>query len=182
MSERIIQSSRFGEISIENEALLTFSQPILGFETLKEYALVEHAPDSPFQWLQSTENPELAFVVTNPTSFGLDYEFEIPDDLVDLLEISTIEEVLVLTIVNVPNDAPAEMTANLMGPIIINTTTKNAVQFALSDNSYGTKVRLIPDTSVQKMKMSSSRLDQMHLISTPKSSEPAAGSMMGDES
>lgn len=146
-----IRTSRFGEVSVLPERLLTFVAPILGFSQHKEFALLDHHDDSPFKWLQAIADPDLAFVVTMPALFELDYEFMLPEEAVQLLGLKTPEEVLVLTLVTIPEENPVKMTTNLLGPIVVNLTTRQAMQLILQDSErFSTKVRLIPDEQLQQ--------------------------------
>lgn len=140
-----IQTARFGEIQVTEDRIIRFVKPIIGFDQLERYVLLDHADDSPFKWLQALEDPNLAFVVTNPKFFGIPYEFSIPDDVVEILGVKSAEDVVVLTIVNVPENNPALMTANLLGPLVVNQNTRVGLQLVLNDTDFGTKTRLIPD-------------------------------------
>ncbi len=145
----LIQTSRFGQVEVDESLVLHFEQPILGFDDQKDFVILDHAEDSPFKWLQSVTIPELAFVITNPKLFGIDYEFAIPDDVSQKLSVQSAEDVLVVTIVNIPNDDPRAMTTNLLGPIIINENTKHALQVVLNDSKFSTKMRLVPDETAE---------------------------------
>ena len=72
MTNMIIDTVRFGEVEVEENRVIHFVEPILGFEKSLRYVILDHAEDSPFKWLQSADEPELAFVVTNPKFFGID--------------------------------------------------------------------------------------------------------------
>ena len=147
--QRQINTERFGSVSVDEASIITFLQPILGFDSLKEFALFDHDDESPFKWLQSLEDPALAFVVTNPTLFGHNYEFNLPQEACTILNIQRAEDAQVLTMVTVPEEAPLQMTANFLGPIIFHNDTRQAMQLILEDPEiYGTKVRLIPDEAI----------------------------------
>jgi flagellar assembly factor FliW len=149
-TQRLLETERFGQVVIETSSLLTFTQPILGFENEREYVLIDHDENSPFKWLQSTENASLAFVVTNPTLFGIDYDFTIPQSTCDALGIQTAEEAQVLTLVTIPPEVPAAMTVNLVAPIVFNETTHQAMQLILGDETgYSTKVRLLSEEAIE---------------------------------
>ncbi len=150
MAEITLSTARFGEVTIDDTRILRFERPILGFDASQGFVLLDHAEDSPFKWLQSVDEPELAFVVTNPRLFGIEYEFSIPDDVVSELGIQKADDVLVLTIVNIPPSNPTQMTANLLGPLIVNQENKKAIQLVLSESEYSTKVRLLPDELTAK--------------------------------
>ena len=73
----MIETTRFGQVEVDEQSLLTFPQGVLGFESIQEFCLLEHKPGSPFLWLQAVENPALAFVVINPFDFIADYDLTI---------------------------------------------------------------------------------------------------------
>jgi flagellar assembly factor FliW len=60
-----IDSSRFGRVEIDPETVIEFPEGLIGL-TGKRWALLARDPDTPFVWLQSLEDPELALPVTNP--------------------------------------------------------------------------------------------------------------------
>ncbi len=141
-----IQTTRFGEVEINDAAILTFPQGLYGFEQRRQFCLIDHRPDSPLKWLQSVEDPALAFVVMNPFEYFPDYEVLIPDDEADELELTDPNQTIVLTIVAIPSD-PYQMTVNLLAPLVINGDTKRARQIILSGKRYTTKHHLLPEAS-----------------------------------
>ena len=136
-----IETTRFGEIEINEEEIIEFVVGPYGFEELTEYTLLADE-DSPFFWLQSISDPDLAFVVTEPWAFYEDYEFDLHDEIKNKLNLSDQEEVLVINMITVPNDKPKEMTMNLKAPIIINKEDKLAKQIILEEEEYPVKYRL----------------------------------------
>lgn len=143
-----MQTERFGTIDIDPAKVLHFVQPILGFDTLSRFVLLDHEDDSPFKWLQSLEDPELAFVVTNPTLFDIDYDFMLPQEACEALDIHEAQEAQVLTMVTVPEEDPIKMTVNLLGPLVYHADSHQAMQLILDPERYSTKVRLIADDAV----------------------------------
>lgn len=137
-------TTRFGEIEISEETIISFPNGILGFPDQTNYALINTDDNSPLKWLQSLDDPTLAFVVTNPNLFKSDYMVDAyRKDLADI-NVQSEEEVLVLVIVTVPKD-PSKMTANLKGPILINTQNRLAKQLVIDNNEYEIKYRLLSD-------------------------------------
>lgn len=144
-----IETGRFGALTVDNTTVIEFIQPLLGFEQFKRFVLIKHQEDSPFEWLQSVDDGDLAFVITHPNAFGLEFTFEIPDEIVEKLVIQSPEALLVWCLVTIPEDNPAAMTANLVAPVVINTESMKAAQLVLNDSPYQVKTRLIPDFSGQ---------------------------------
>jgi flagellar assembly factor FliW len=113
-----VQTKAYGAVEVDERQKLLFPGGILGFENLKEYALLD-AAQPPFYWLQSLEAVEIAFVLIDPRVFRPDYRLEVaPEELAEI-GLHSPEEALDFAIVTIPED-PREMTANLQGPILIN--------------------------------------------------------------
>jgi len=131
----VVPTVRFGQLEVPDEKLITMQKPILGFESLSVYCLVETDEFRPFLWLQSVENPEVAFVVVNPLVFFPGYHIEVHSNELAELMISRIESVETYVIVKIPED-PTQMSANLQGPILINTKNNQAKQLVLVNSDY----------------------------------------------
>ena len=131
-----IQTTRFGEIEIDEKACFEMLSPILGYEDEKKFVLLEHQERSNFKWFQSIKTPELALVVTVAGAFGIDYCYELPDEVQENLDISEPEEVLTVNIVVIPQGNPKEATINLLAPLIFNVNTKKGAQVILSGSKF----------------------------------------------
>jgi len=128
-----VKSTRFGMLEVKEEDTLYFPEGIPGVETVQEYCLVPHAPDSPFTWLQAVSLPSLAFVLVDPFPFYPHYDLTISDADVEALGLQGIEDVRVYVIVTF---SAAGLTANLVGPIVVNTRTRCARQLIISNGKY----------------------------------------------
>lgn len=134
-----INTTRFGEIEVNEKSIYEMASPILGFDAEDKFVLVEHNKEnSNFKWFQSMKTPSLAFVLTMAGFFGIDYTIELPDDIATLLDVKSADDVLVFNIAVIPTDNPKAATINLMAPIIFNINTNKAAQAVLA----GTKLRV----------------------------------------
>ena len=132
-------TKNFGEIEIDEEKIIHFPEGILGFEEEKEFVVInDEDEESPFGWLQAIENPELTFVIINPFFVYPNYDITIPETAQKKLEIQDKKDLIIYSIVVVPKDIE-KMTANLIGPIIINTKEMIGKQVILDDDRYSTK-------------------------------------------
>lgn len=134
-----IKTSRFGEVEVDENSCFEIVQPILGYEKEKKFVLIQHNESSQFRWLQSTNTPELAFVVTVPGLFGIDYSFELSDDVQECLEISDADDILALNIVLIPHENPRASTINLLAPLIFNIKNNKGSQVILSNSGLNAK-------------------------------------------
>ena len=136
------QNNRFGELTIPLSDCLEFSNGIPGFERCKGFGLIEVEDESPFLRLLSLDEPQLGFVLLNPLLIWPDYDPNIGRDELGQLGIEKIEQLAIFCIVTMSED-PNKVTANLQGPIYLNSETKQAKQMILVDDRYGTKHPLI---------------------------------------
>lgn len=138
-----VQSTRFGSFEVEESRALNFSQGLLGFPDSTTYVAIE-VEDTPYLWLQSVEEEEVAFLATSPFLFFPDYDLELGDDEQQALDVDdpTQVEVLALLTVHRSGDKAENITANLLGPIVVNTETRQALQLVLDNPEYSTRVPL----------------------------------------
>lgn len=137
-----ISSKRFGQISINEETIITLTTGVLGFPKYTKYVLIDPNKKSPLKWFQSIEDPNLAFVVTDPNIFIKDYEVQVNAIDIQDLDVKDPEDTVQLVIVTVPTD-PSQMTANFKGPIVINTKNNKGKQLVLDTDKYQIKYRLL---------------------------------------
>lgn len=131
-----LNTLRFGEIDIEESRIFEFVLPIIGFDVLKKFVILEPNKDALFKWLQSVDDPALAFPVISVASLEFDYTIDLPDSTVEALGIKNVESVLVMNITSIPQDNPKGTTINLLAPLIFNVDNNKAGQIVLSGSGY----------------------------------------------
>ena len=131
-----INTLRFGEIEIEENRIFDFVLPIIGFNELKKFVILDLSKDKFFKWLQSVEDPALAFPIVSVFSMDVDYSIDVSDDVIEKLKISNIESLLVMNIASIPQENPQATTLNLLAPIIFNLDEALAGQVILSGSGY----------------------------------------------
>ena len=141
---RKIKTIRFGEIEEDESKIVHFTQGIPAFEDEHEFVIIPYDPSSPYVFLQSVQTPELAFLMTMPFIFFPDYEFQIDDAVVKMLSIEDQQDLLIYTLLTIPEGKVADMTANLLAPVVINKNNMQARQVVLEKSHYKTKHRLFP--------------------------------------
>jgi len=137
----VIETHRFGRLDVDETRLITFREGILGFADRRVFALIQTSPDPVFYWLQSVEDPTLAFLVCDPRSFVADYQVPVKRDDMEALGLRSLDDSLVLVIVN---KVDGWLTGNLLGPLVIGSGSRLARQLVLSDKRYDTRQRLMP--------------------------------------
>lgn len=130
----LLQTSRFGNIEIDENELFLFEYGIPGFKEENKFALIE-IEDSPFIYLQSADNGEVSFITVSPFDFFPDYEFKIPDQIRDEMKLEDPEQVRIVNIITI-REKLASATVNLCAPIILNTHLRKGLQHILSEGKY----------------------------------------------
>lgn len=142
-----ITGTRFGDIEFGPTDLLFLKEGLIGFPTLHEFVIVSHKDDSPFHWLQSVQEPALAFLCAVPTHFVPGYNPMLSQGVAESLSLSEETERFVLTTASIPLGRPEEMTLNLAAPIVVNANTRSALQCVLEDEAYTVKHRVFTDAT-----------------------------------
>jgi flagellar assembly factor FliW len=133
-----IETTRFGTIEVKDGSIVRMPVGMLGFEQCCQFVLLEDRPGSALRWLQSVDDPAVAFIVINPFEFFPEYEVELTDEQADALGLDDPNESVTFTTVTVSREE-GKVTANLLGPIVINSRTLQARQIVLEDDRYCTK-------------------------------------------
>ncbi len=133
---KIIHTSRFGDIEVDENKLITMTSPLLGFPEDRLFALLPHSSNAPFFWLQSTDTPELAFLVISPELVHPDFRPEINPTVRKELNIPGEVDLEFMVILTIPHGKPQEMTANLLGPVVYNAEKRLAKQVVLDPKIY----------------------------------------------
>jgi flagellar assembly factor FliW len=131
-----VDTKTSGLIDIDERQKISIPQGLFGFEKFIDYVLLD-AEQEPFYWLQSMDDKNTAFILINPVLFRSDFEIKINSDELADLEIKSIDNALVFSIVTIHNNEL--ITANLQGPLVINKETKTGKQAILNDPRWQTR-------------------------------------------
>jgi flagellar assembly factor FliW len=142
-----VRTVRFGVIEIADDRVITFPKGILGFAGHKRFCLLEPGEDACFFWLQSVDDPALAFVVTDPAIFVPEFTVPIRPEQMQDLTLSKLEDAQVFVIVNKIEN---QLTGNLQGPLVVNTLSKVGEQFVLAEKRWTTRHPLVRVGSTQR--------------------------------
>ena len=135
-----IQTSRFGRMTVDDSRVMTFPRGLLGFPNHSRFALIQTGEENYFFWLQSVDDPNLAFVVTDPTIFFKDYEAPLRSETMADLNMADPGFAQVFVVCNKVGDW---LTGNLLGPIVINAANHLAQQVVLTEKKWTTRQPLL---------------------------------------
>lgn len=126
----------FGEIDIAEEKIIYFEHGMVGFPDMKRFTLIydsEKQGVPTISWLQSMDEPDVAFPVMDPLLVCAEYNPSVDDELLKPLGEVTEDNLYVLVTVTVPKDIE-NMAINLKAPIVVNTDTLKASQIIVDDD------------------------------------------------
>ena len=115
---------------------------IPGFPAANEFVLLDHRPGSVFRWLQSLQDPDLAFVVLDPRLVDDTYPIHLVRKAMGFLDLPEDEEVVVLSLCTIP-PRPAKPTVNLLAPIGVGLKTRKGAQVVLHETRYGARMEFM---------------------------------------
>ena len=133
-----ISTKHFGKIEINNDEIINFKDGILGIEQYTKYTLVNMPNNEKIVCLQSIEEESIAFLLVKPWDFFPDYDIDISDDELAKIKCHKLEQLAVFNIITLTDDI-SKTTANLLAPVIINITDKEAMQIIVDSDQYKTK-------------------------------------------
>ncbi len=124
-----INTYQFGEVEFTEDKIINFKSGLFGFEELKKYLFIK-PDDSYFYWLNSIENPGLAFPLFGVRA--LDDQFPQEENF---------EAFAIVTL----NSDPLKMTVNLKAPVYINQNDKLGIQKIVDTDKYPVHYNLFTD-------------------------------------
>ncbi len=140
----MLTSAKLGKLAYTPEDIIHFPQGLLGFEDIKHYLLLKTAQHSLFYFLQALSDETLCFVLVRPQECFKDYTLscDAPSPYTHDFAIVTQRE------------EEADPTVNLLGPVIINQTTRQGWQLISDHPTHHTRHVL---TTVKKLNPTESK-------------------------
>ncbi len=119
---------------------------LIGMPQLRKFEIAALPESWPFVGLRSLGQEEIHFLAVAPQNLLPDYQLELGDDDAEALELDSADDALIYNIVTVHNTERQYVTANLIGPIVINRQTRIGRQVILANSdSFSSKHALIDE-------------------------------------
>jgi flagellar assembly factor FliW len=137
----LVKTRYFGEVDLDEKKVLTFENGMMGFEKYKKYTIlydIEKEQENTISWLQSLDEPELAFPVINPFVVDKNYNPTVNDEYLETLGTFEEADLVILLTVTVPEKIE-HITANFKAPIVINAATAKGCQVIVENQDYKIK-------------------------------------------
>ncbi|MBF0404903.1 MAG: flagellar assembly protein FliW [Nitrospirae bacterium] len=129
-----INTTRFDVVEVDEERIINFPRGIIGFTNLTRFCLLPYK--EPIQWLQSVDDPDVAFIVSNPFVLFNNYAFKVEDFVEEYLDCKDVGDLLVFVILIVENN---QLYANLRSPILLNIKNLKAAHLYIEDDTVSIK-------------------------------------------
>jgi flagellar assembly factor FliW len=139
----LVRSERLGDIEVADDQVLTFPDGLVGFPRSTRFVMVDLEKGGAYCWLQSADDPALRFLTVRPWEFFPDYEPEVDEQTQQDLGLKEAADAIVLCIVTVREGSPEPVTANLLGPLIINRISRVGRQVVLAGGAYPARAALV---------------------------------------
>ncbi len=125
-------TQQFGEIEIQDDEIIFFSQGIIGFEQLNRFYILEQEDSKPFKWLLSPDNDKFNIPLLDPQLVKDNYIDEFPREVARqfLAEEGNVE---LFGVVNI-NNSDRSLTINLKGPIVVDKKKHRGKQVILTSD------------------------------------------------
>ncbi|MBI4849270.1 MAG: flagellar assembly protein FliW [Nitrospirae bacterium] len=120
-------TARFGDLEVREEKIITFPEGIVGLPDLKKFILIDHK-DTPLKWLQSLDDPDMAFIVASPEFVAAEFQINLDKTVREYIELENDDDLVVLVIMRVSGE---DVIANFQGPLIVNVSNMRGVQIIL---------------------------------------------------
>jgi len=135
-----VETTRFGTLTLGEEARVYFPEGLLGFSAYREYVMVPAgASGGPLVWLQSCQVPELAFAVCRAEALVRGYRVEVRAEDLAVAELTTPDDAAVYLIIHRER---GDVVANLRGPLVINEKRRLGKQVVINNERVPLRFRV----------------------------------------
>jgi len=123
--------------SASSEGPIVFPGGLPGFEGMQRFSLFHEVDELTLLFMQSENDPDLRFTVTDPALLKVQYEITLSDDDCALLKLDNPEDIAVLVLLYSKGDESgmspgSNIHANFLGPLVINVNTRIGIQKVLT--------------------------------------------------
>lgn len=125
---------RFGELEYRREDIVFLPEGLVGMPNLRHWLILDMGPDVAMKWFQSLDRGDFGFPVTRPDFYLEDYQFDLSAGARDRIRNADPEDLAVLIITTV-HPGGAQVTGNMLAPLVVDTGTRRGMQMTL-DGAY----------------------------------------------
>lgn len=137
-------NTKFGEVVLREDRLITFQSGLLGFNNCTTFGLsrLPGVDESPIMLLQCVNDPEISFLVADPTMLNLEIDEKDRAAALNQTNMDALDTQFLTILTMYDHESSYYLTANLRAPILINSRTREACQHILTNKKYGTQQKI----------------------------------------
>jgi flagellar assembly factor FliW len=118
--------------------ILAFPDGLVGCQDWKNFVLLsDDEEDLPVACLQSVDQPRVRLLVTDPRLIDQNYSIDLSEADRSSLELQALDDTALFCTLTVAEGG--EITANLLGPLVVNKRTLRGRQVVQSESGYSTR-------------------------------------------
>lgn len=142
--EELVFATRFGEVRLRKDRLVSFPQGLFGFRECTSFGLARlpGVDESPILLMQCVNEPAVAFLVADPKVLGLKIDSVDADEALAETKMPKADTQLLSILTLYDNGDSYYLTANLKAPVLIDSAGRHGVQFILSSKAYTTQHKI----------------------------------------
>ncbi len=131
----LVKTKYFDEVEIADDKVITLVHPIYGFEEYHHFIMLNDTEiGEEFTWFQSLDDKDICFVMANLGYSIPSYQPSLPEEIIKLLDVKSVEDDLYYFGIMVIQDNFQESTINLKSPVVINHNTHTGAQVILDED------------------------------------------------
>lgn len=137
-------ATRFGDVEVREDRLLTFPKGLFGFDNCSVFGLarIPGAEESALMLLQCVDNPEIAFIVADPSMLGLNITAADKSQALRDTKMPVADTQMLVILTMYDQGDSYYMTANLRAPILIDSQNRVGTQHILLNKDYSTQHKI----------------------------------------
>lgn len=119
----------------EEGPVILFREGLVGCASWRRFVLKEDPEGGPIKLLQCLDEPEVGLLIVDPCLIVADYEVDLSETDARQLELEESSEANIYCTLTVHQN-PVRVTANLLGPLVVNTKAALGKQLVLASSNY----------------------------------------------
>jgi flagellar assembly factor FliW len=145
-----VQTLLAGELNVEEKDLFFFPRGLPGFPNFHRWVLVGE-DEEVIKWLVPVDCGAVTLPVAPPTLIDQVYDPSLPDTVLEELGAESMEDVVLLCILNIPGGDALKGTANLLAPVALAPKTRRGRQVVLSDDRWSVNTPLLSNEEIARI-------------------------------
>jgi flagellar assembly factor FliW len=142
--EELVFATRFGEVKLRKDRLISFPQGLFGFRECTSFGLTRlpNVDESPILLMQCVNEPSVAFLVADPKVLGLKIEGDDEDEALKGTNMPKTDTQFLSILTLYDNGDSYYLTANLKAPLLVDSNQRMGVQYILTSKNYTTQHKI----------------------------------------